>query len=346
MTDPDPVEFQSPGVGLENISEKGSNPPARKVEYRHTIVDLEAELNRTMVRDCKIDACIDLFLCRVLSFRKNNPDGPDGEGWYSTWLFRDMRRQLPAEKLEPMTQELRQNLDRLVPGHVSNGEPVLDAINDRVEIRWNAIQMSREAPIEQSIPQSLVQTLAEKQFKERTGLGATTSPEERTSLKNSSRQLRSLIEGESATASFSCGGTIPVAVDSEIADGKNLTASPPVRIFWSKRDDATAQKLILPIGTSVPEVSAEILKRLVADCDPASFGRGDKDVVDPEYRKAGKLDTDQFATSFHPADFGILDTVGQVLLPSISSETDNQLQFRRIKAELYKMNVCLGCDLA
>jgi hypothetical protein len=119
-----------------------------------------------------------------------------------------------------------------------------------------------------------------------------------------------------------------------------------VRIFWSKRDDATAQKLILPIGTSVPEVSAEILKRLVADCDPAGFGRGDKDVVDPEYRKAGKLDTDQFATSFHPADFGILDTVGQVLLPSISSETDNQLQFRRIKAELYKMNVCLGCDLA
>lgn len=43
--------------------------------------------------------------------------------------------------------------------------------------------------------------------------------------------------------------------------------------------------------------------------------------------------------SFHPADFGILENIEQGLLPNISDELDNRLEFRKIKAELYKFTV-------
>lgn len=80
--------------------------------------------------------------------------------------------------------------------------------------------------------------------------------------------------------------------------------------------------------------------QLVADCDVASFEKGQQDVVDPEYREAGKLDPRNFASSFHPTDLGILENVEQILLPSISTDIQNRLPFRKLSAELYKLNVC------
>jgi hypothetical protein len=148
-----------------------------------------------------------------------------------------------------------------------------------------------------------------------------------------------MIQAERATASLTCGGTIPIAIDTADAGRKNNTAFPPVSIFWGKKDDVAAHKVVLPVDASSQGTGPFTLQRLVADCEPASFGKGAQDVIDPKYRKAGKLNTGQFATSFHPADFGILDHVGPVLLPSLSREVDNQLGCRRIKAELYKLNV-------
>lgn len=117
--------------------------------------------------------------------------------------------------------------------------------------------------------------------------------------------------------------------------------SPPVHIFWAPGDDNKARKLILPVNDdAVHDSSIERLRQLVVDCDVASFGKGQQDVVDPEYRKAGKLDPHNFASSFHPADFGILENVEQILLPSISTDTQNRLPFRKLSAELYKLNVC------
>ena len=52
-------------------------------------------------------------------------------------------------------------------------------------------------------------------------------------------------------------------------------------------------------------------KRLLAKCEPATFGRDDQDVLDPEYRKAVKLDGDQFATNFE-ADLLQSDAVGNI----------------------------------
>jgi hypothetical protein len=182
-----------------------------------------------------------------------------------------------------------------------------------------------------------------------------------TSLNPVLKQLQSAIDGEAATATFACGGSI--AVDfSEVNKGptaKNpddgslgldlpeTTASvnsetptlTPVSIYWSPEQNENAKRLSLPLDQS-DSTSANALEQLVRDCAPATFGRGDKDVLDPEYRSAGKLDTDSFCTTFHPANFGILETIEQILLPSVNSSSKGNSRFRRVRAELYKLNVC------
>lgn len=82
----------------------------------------------------------------------------------------------------------------------------------------------------------------------------------------------------------------------------------------------------------------DVLQRLISNCDPASFGRGNQDVMDPEYRKAAKLNPDQFATNFHPADYGLIEHIEQILLPGICSKED-KMHLRKLHAELYKFNV-------
>ncbi|RJE24678.1 hypothetical protein PHISCL_02993 [Aspergillus sclerotialis] len=158
------------------------------------------------------------------------------------------------------------------------------------------------------------------------------------------RQLRDFIEGQRCSASFACGGTIPIKTPTNQEDAAAPNSiSPPVTITWG--DDSTmpfSGKLILPIIDDDTEKGLDALERLVNACDPATFGRGDQDVLDTRYRKADKMDTDEFLTSFHPADFGILQNIEQILLPSVSSDLENKLQFRRIRAEIYKLNVYSG----
>ncbi|EJD52892.1 hypothetical protein AURDEDRAFT_54784, partial [Auricularia subglabra TFB-10046 SS5] len=68
------------------------------------------------------------------------------------------------------------------------------------------------------------------------------------------------------------------------------------------------------------------LEELAAACQPATFGVNEQDVLDETYRKAGKLDRDDFALN--------LDIVGSGLLQAVKDALP-----RDIKAELYKLNV-------
>jgi hypothetical protein len=146
-------------------------------------------------------------------------------------------------------------------------------------------------------------------------------------------QLEESIRSEKASASFACGGTIPVkSTIEEAEDVGEVKASRPIDVFWDLKDESGAQKLTLPLGNSVDAR----LRQLVADCEPAGFGRGQETLMDPKYRKAGKLETHRFATSFHPADFGIVERVEQVLLPTLNGP------IRRMEIELYKLNVSLS----
>lgn len=127
-----------------------------------------------------------------------------------------------------------------------------------------------------------------------------------------------------------------------------------MNIFWDCKDGSRGGKLTLPLDSSNDNPNTKI-RQFVADCEPAGFGRGQEAVMDPTYRKAGKLDTDHFMTSFHPADFGIIGNVEQVLCANLSAPNENtedgqsalsralsqrNLTFRRIRPDFYKLNVC------
>lgn len=99
--------------------------------------------------------------------------------------------------------------------------------------------------------------------------------------------------------------------------------------------------LDLPLDhTANPNMVSKDLYQLIRDCDPVSFGRGQEDVIDPGYPKAGKLEPGRFVSTFHPSYFGILTNVEQSLLPHFSTELQNCLPFRKLLAEPYKLNVC------
>jgi hypothetical protein len=167
-----------------------------------------------------------------------------------------------------------------------------------------------------------------------------TSSKEKT-LEKFCRKLTESIEGEKASASFACGGTVGIEEAEANAEKLAKPASSPVNIFWALQRDSNARKLVLPLSNT-DDSNPEVLQQLVGDCSPATFGRGKKDVLDPKYRKAGKMDVTQFATNFDLPKFGILENVEQILLPSIGADRESDFYFRKLRAELYKLNV-RGC---
>jgi hypothetical protein len=156
------------------------------------------------------------------------------------------------------------------------------------------------------------------------------------------RQLKQVIAGEQSTASFACGGTITITTTPLGEDANEALVertSAPVGIYWAVHNDSHARQVVLPLsGAGVS--NEDVLQELVRDCAPATFGRGEQDVLDPAYRKAGKMDTEAFATTFDLAQFGILENVEQILLPSVGNDNESNLRLRKLSARLYNLNVC------
>lgn len=125
--------------------------------------------------------------------------------------------------------------------------------------------------------------------------------------------LSSAVKGEQATATFACGGSIKVrAADEDAAtDEGGQLSSPPVIVRWDNIDKTITRRVELPILPG----NGYGLDMLLNDCQPATFGLGGVDVLDESYRKASKLDNTQFAISFNPYDYGIVDTIAQILFP-------------------------------
>ena len=279
---------------------------------------------------CKIDACVDRFLHSLITSKPDyNP------GCYSSFPDLDS---FDRPALERITQELQGNLNRLVPEFL-DGKP-LDLKDQRVmdtfERRWEPVVTGLRSKDQDCVPKGLLNVLMEKQLQQRSGARQDSrSTEEQTAFVESCRQLKDLVDGQKSTASFACGGAIPIST-ADTSQPEGIQSSGPVNIFWAEGDDGThARRLALPL---IHESNPGALEALVHACSPATFGRGQQDVMDESYRKAGKLNPDQFATSFHPADFGIIETIERVLLPTMSNKQG--WRSHRIHAELYKMNVC------
>ena len=74
------------------------------------------------------------------------------------------------------------------------------------------------------------------------------------------------------------------------------------------------------------------MEQLSQACEPASFGVKQEDVLDETYRKAGKMDSECFASTLDPLNTDLMKIVRGYLLEGPMSKTG-------IKAELYKLNI-------
>ncbi|CAA7263501.1 unnamed protein product [Cyclocybe aegerita] len=102
--------------------------------------------------------------------------------------------------------------------------------------------------------------------------------------------------------------------------------------------DATNSTLFYQFGDLKAELidfanaTDKQLKKLANACQPATFGLGQKDVLDESYRKAGKMDAAAFATHFSPLQLGVVDTI-------VDSLFQGHRDSKGVCAELYKLNV-------
>ncbi|KAH9209223.1 hypothetical protein DL95DRAFT_428313 [Leptodontidium sp. 2 PMI_412] len=171
--------------------------------------------------------------------------------------------------------------------------------------------------------------------------------------------LKKAVEDHQSTASYCCGGT--VAIDASPAPASLKTAgqvspgsttkSPPVALRWDVKEAGEARTIHFPQASLVSKNTRSsstssqpsLLEQLLESCAPATFGRKNKDILDESYRKAGKLNRSQFSVDFHPHDYGIIDTISQVLLPQVDVDfMKGREQHRGVMAELYKLNVYSG----
>ena len=142
--------------------------------------------------------------------------------------------------------------------------------------------------------------------------------------------LEASLQQHARSATFACGGSVPFTKNTDStglessADAVNRSVHQiyPVQIRFGENGKGIA--LTLPGA----EASSKEFQELLSVCQPASFGRGGEDVLDEDYRKAGKLDRTAFATNFCPYEAGIVDVVAQLLLP----QTAQGWHMRSIKA--------------
>jgi hypothetical protein len=111
------------------------------------------------------------------------------------------------------------------------------------------------------------------------------------------------------TATFACGGSIPIDQKSTNITTETSSHSPPVQVRYGSNG--------LGSTLNIPgfELSSTEFKELLNVSLPATFARAGEEVLDEGYRKAGKLDRGHFATDFCPYAVGIVDTLTQILLP-------------------------------
>lgn len=152
------------------------------------------------------------------------------------------------------------------------------------------------------------------------------------------QELRDSVAKETVSFTFTCGGTIPITTDDphRLTDSGllPLTSSRPIDLRWDSQDETVLgrqTKITFPLE---PATKGN-LEQLIKDMQPATFGMGGRDVYDESYRKATKLDTTRFSSTFNPYELGIVDTIAQTLLPTLR----HSQQTRAVRAELYKLNV-------
>jgi len=141
-------------------------------------------------------------------------------------------------------------------------------------------------------------------------------------------QLRSLQKALSYDHTPLCSGAISPPPEGFISiTGSVIQSScqPPSVSF--QRSNSSFNRFV-----NLASATSEEIDQLTAACDPATFGRGKKDVYDESYRKAVKMDASNFAVQFDPVRVGLIKIIEEQLLQDQEKEMS-------INAEIYKLNV-------
>ncbi|KAJ4308455.1 hypothetical protein N0V84_012090 [Fusarium piperis] len=146
--------------------------------------------------------------------------------------------------------------------------------------------------------------------------------------------VQSLLDAVCTTLNDPGLGVFAIGGDVQKPESSSETTRPSLAIRWDRDKKDLCHKLLLPVGDDA--ASRRTFNMILKDCEPATFGVGSKEVLDEEYRKAGKLDDTAFSTSFNPYEHGIMDTINQALAQ------DAHREGLGVKAEMYKLNVYSG----
>lgn len=143
-------------------------------------------------------------------------------------------------------------------------------ITKRFMGRWRPVVTGLRSKDQDCVPKGLLDLLMEKQLQQRSGARQDSwSTEEQTAFAESCRELKDLVDGQQSTASFACGGAIPIPT-ADTSQPEGIQSSDPVNIFWAEGDDGThARRLTLPL---IHESNPGALEALVDACSPATFG--------------------------------------------------------------------------
>ncbi len=145
------------------------------------------------------------------------------------------------------------------------------------------------------------------------------------------------------------------SLSSLYSEAKSLSCSPGVSRYQGYSSFELSANTVSPTGKATGKLAlppvmpnttgTTAIEELLKSCAPATFGRQGKDVLDESYRKAVKLDSDQFSTNFNPCEVGITDAIAQSLLPGVvkpfSDRKSKHEENLGVIAELYKLNVSL-----
>ncbi len=153
------------------------------------------------------------------------------------------------------------------------------------------------------------------------------------------KKLSAVVDGNAATATFACGGSIYVNDESARYRLSSDNSYTPFSIRWDGRSHEIC-KISYPLPEDKDE-SNEMFQGLISHCQPATFGHAGRDAPDEDYRKAVQLDASDFSTNLHPYDCGIMDSIQRILLAGrAGSEQDGIIGLDSgLQAQLYKLNV-------
>ncbi|KAL1955774.1 hypothetical protein VTO42DRAFT_8094 [Malbranchea cinnamomea] len=325
--------------------------------------DLRRLVIETWIRDCKEEACLDKFFAQLAELKGSDYWMSVGEVTFPN-LTRESFTGL--DRFKSIREELLSDLETYIPGYfgdvaagASDNEKI-QLLTDKIRARWRDWKVWKSlrpypCHVEDGFNKLLHRTLAEKRVKElgeilssdSTHSDARIPSPRQGSFTAALNHLRSIVEEGESSSLFSCSGSIAIQYPQQMhsQDDASQTMVPrcsaPVSIYWFSEANGSVRKLSLPDNN---QASGELspLELLIGDCKPETFGGSDRNTFDPESCCAWSLDADRFCTTFHPADFGILETIERMLLPRMNSPLNNDLQFRRVRAELYQFNIYSG----